>query len=674
MNDILKLFFSMSLSGALLILALFFAKPLYLERTSRQWQYYIWLIVIARLLLPFSPLESISGMLVGRAEQAILQLRSVQQSNSAAVRGNGTSETKNSLTRTTNRPIKTKNGPAGTTNSLTETEAGYAEDKNGFSGLLGSTAVQNNNDAGQNSNSNTKNNQETTIGAKVFSHLWAVWLGIAVILFVRKITIYQSFVKYIKVSRKEVSEIRLLNALAEAGGQMSIKRPVELYTNKLISSPLLIGFFHPCIVFPSIELSDTDFVYTVWHELTHYKRLDMFYKWLVQLTMCLHWFNPLVWMMGRELGRACELACDEAVIRGLDEQGRRAYGDTLLHALNAEGRYQSPFTSVMLSEGAEQIKERLHVIMNFKKSSKLTVLLSILFTAALFAGATTTGAAVPTNMQANQPTAVSGSKSENKQTAAAANSKSGSKQTATVSSSKVSNTYTKLAEKYYEAENIPAFAEVFSKSGETSQKTWLKKIYKDGKIAFFSASLDGLKDNSPLIDSFAKKAYQDEEVSFFSILTDYMNRKALKSWLNKAEKDRQTAFEMILYDALDMNEEWNKKEAELDKKRIAEYKEHGITVNGKSYYYKGKLVKIFMDIRKDSSFYTLNINPKGTVNVKVTRNASGKIKNVGRLDRAEEKELLEDWDEEKEQKDVPEERVFTQAEDVKAFSSKLFAN
>lgn len=586
MNDILKLFFSMSLSGSLLILALFLAKPLYRERTSRQWQYYVWLIVIARLLLPFSPLG------------------------------------------TTNSPIK--NGLAGTTNSLPETEAGYVEDKNDFSGLISSNAVQNNGYASQNSNS--------TIVVKAFSHLWVVWLGVAVILFVRKVTIYQSFVKYMAASREEVSDIRLLNALAEAGSQMSVKRPVELYTNKLVSSPLLIGFFHPCIVFPSMELSDTDFVYTVWHELTHYKRLDLFYKWLVQLTICLHWFNPLVWMMGRELGRACELACDEAVIRGLDEQGRRAYGDTLLHALKVESRCQSPFTSVMLSEDAEQIKERLRVIMNFKKSSKLTILLSILFTATLFAGATTAGAAVPTNRQTDQSAAVS-------------SNKSGSKQTAAVSSSKSNNKYTKLAEKYYKAENFPAFAEVFSKLDKDSQKTWLEKIYKDGEIALFSASLDGLKDNSPLVDFFAKKAYQDGEISFFSILTDHMDRKTLKSWLNEAEKDKQTALQMMLYDALDMDKERNKKEAELDKQRIAEYKEHGITVKGKSYYYKGKLVKIFMDIRKDSSFYTLDINPKGNVNVKVTRDAAGKIKKVGRMGKAEAKELLGDWNEEKEEKD-----------------------
>ena len=65
MNDILMLFLSMSLSGSLLILALLILKPLYRNRTRRRWQYYIWLAVIARL--PFSPQQSLSGMLAERA-------------------------------------------------------------------------------------------------------------------------------------------------------------------------------------------------------------------------------------------------------------------------------------------------------------------------------------------------------------------------------------------------------------------------------------------------------------------------------------------------------------------------------------------------------------------------------------------------------------------------------
>lgn len=59
MNEILKIFVSLSVSGTILILILFFCKPLYKYKLNKQWQYYIWLIVIARLLIPLAPQTNI---------------------------------------------------------------------------------------------------------------------------------------------------------------------------------------------------------------------------------------------------------------------------------------------------------------------------------------------------------------------------------------------------------------------------------------------------------------------------------------------------------------------------------------------------------------------------------------------------------------------------------------
>lgn len=124
---------------------------------------------------------------------------------------------------------------------------------------------------------------------------------IAFNLLIRKIAVYQSFVSYVKAGRILVSDIKLLDRLTVLAGPAGIKKPVELCVNPLISSPLLIGFFRPCIVLPGADISENDFRYTVLHELTHFRRRDMFYKWLVQITVCLHWFNPLVSIMSREI-------------------------------------------------------------------------------------------------------------------------------------------------------------------------------------------------------------------------------------------------------------------------------------------------------------------------------------------------------------------------------------
>lgn len=100
-----------------------------------------------------------------------------------------------------------------------------------------------------------------------------------------KKTIYQGFIRYIHAGLTPVSEVEMLDRLSVVAEKAGVKKPIELCINPLISSPLLIGFFHPSIVLPSVDITDKDFQYSVSHELTHYKRRDMFYKWL--LSVCI---------------------------------------------------------------------------------------------------------------------------------------------------------------------------------------------------------------------------------------------------------------------------------------------------------------------------------------------------------------------------------------------------
>ena len=101
--------------------------------------------------------------------------------------------------------------------------------------------------------------------------------------------------------------------------------------------------------------------------------------------------------MGKETGRACELACDETVAQELDEEGRRAYGDTLLRAIKNGGMdcFREPVVSVTLSESGELLKERLGAIADFRKVSKPVRALSFVMAAVLLLGGVMTGAAAP---------------------------------------------------------------------------------------------------------------------------------------------------------------------------------------------------------------------------------------------------------------------------------------
>ena len=86
-----------------------------------------------------------------------------------------------------------------------------------------------------------------------------------------------------------------------------------------------------------------------------------------------------------------------------------------------------------------------------------------------------------------------------------------------------------------------------------------------------------------------------------------------------------------------------KQEKEWEEMLRAEYQAAGVTMSGKNYYYQGQLVNVFLDTRANQSFYTLNMNPAGTVNIKIIRDADDKITGAAYLTETEVTELLGDW-------------------------------
>ena len=595
MNTVYKTFLSMSFSGGLLILVLLLGKRFFKDKISRQWQYYIWLVVVLRLMLPFGPEANLMGKTYQAVDQAITQVAPLSSQ----------------------QPTLNTPGDA-------------------FAPAVG--LEQNNEDVNPPAEDLTNAHPLQEIGVLLPNHVWLIWLVIALGLLIRKVTIYQGFMRYIKAGLNPVSDLAILDRLSITAEQIGIQKPVELCVNPLVSSPLLIGFFHPCIVLPSADISEKDFQYIVLHELTHYKRRDMFYKWLVQVTVCLHWFNPLVHLMGREMTKACEFSCDEAVLTKMGGDHAQDYGKTLLDAMAAVGKYKENPGAVTLSENKQLLKERIGAIMNFQKKSTAIRLLTGVMTLCIILGAAFVGV-YPVAAASNQPFSkppVSGNKDSTQGETGAHN-----------------GDYASQAERYYKAGSLPLFEIVFSQLDESAQKTWLEKLYADDDFAFFSVAVRGLDTNSSLLADFAEKAYADDEIAFFSTLSDCMNEAELESWLDRALEDGKWNFQSMLFNKLDRDDEFDeleeKREKEWAEAQMAEYQPVGVTMDDKDYYYQGQLVNIFLDIRPNKSFYTLNMNPKGTVNIKITRDANNKITGVAHMTEAEVFELLEDmiddeWD------------------------------
>ena len=329
MNEFMKILLSLSVSGALLLLLILGLKPLYKNKFSKRWQYYIWIVVALRFLLPFTPDTTIIGSLFEKFDTTAIT---------------------NEIPTNPNVPV-----PADTGNSKAEP---------------------------------IQTNREITTAAMrepvdKYVCLFFIWSALALVLFVRKVTVYQGFIQYIKAGNKEVSDIKILNLLSDCEEKLKIKTRVELSCNPLIASPMLIGFFRPRIILPVGELEDKELSYIFVHELIHYKQRDMFYKWLIQIVVCVHWFNPFVYLLEKEVNKSCELSCDEKVISILNEKAKREYGDTLISFLKSNNLYKSSLASVTLTEGAEQLKERLGAIMKFRKKSKAIIAITAIFTAAV---------------------------------------------------------------------------------------------------------------------------------------------------------------------------------------------------------------------------------------------------------------------------------------------------
>lgn len=329
MNDLFITFLSLSVAGTFLIFILFSLKPIYKNKLCKRWQYYIWIVVVARFLLPFAPKINLVGSCFTAIDTQVIQ------------------------------PVK--NAYFGMGNDLLWDK----QQENKFELLEDAEKTE------QEILSESENEN--------YAGISRIWIIVAIVLLIRKVTVYQSFVKYVRAGSKEVSDIERLEEFGKIIEEQGIKTRVELYTNNLISTPLLIGFWKPCIILPTINISTVDFRYTVLHELSHFKYKDILYKWLTQITVCIHWFNPFVYFMCKEINCICELSCDESVASKLSEQEKRDYGNTLLNAVNTGGNYKNSIASMTLCESGRILGERLSAIMTYQKVSRKNWYVSIAF-------------------------------------------------------------------------------------------------------------------------------------------------------------------------------------------------------------------------------------------------------------------------------------------------------
>jgi len=144
---------------------------------------------------------------------------------------------------------------------------------------------------------------------------------------------------------------------------MKVQIKPQLLLCSKIASPMLIGFFKPTILLPSINYSDNELSVVLKHELIHYKRGDVWYKLLLVVANSVHWFNPFVYLMVKAANRDLEYSCDDAVVKNSDINFRKEYSLAILKTMQ---NGEDTILSTGFSESGEKAKKRFDNILHAK--------------------------------------------------------------------------------------------------------------------------------------------------------------------------------------------------------------------------------------------------------------------------------------------------------------------
>lgn len=362
MVNIFELVLSLSISGTLVGLLLFAIKAFTKNKFMKSWHYYIWLIVIFRLLLPIRLETNLVGSFF-HSQPAVVHMDVSEPDMQDEAGSSSISDS----------------GEAAKSFVPSDTE----------------------------SESLSPNPSAFPNRQPILSYIWIIWVFGIILSLTIKIVDYKNFLSYLCSSNKKVTDQKQLSVLDDVTMDLHIKSNIPLYENSLVISPMLAGLFHPFIVLPQKGIKEEQLYYILAHELTHYKRKDLWYKWLFQLTWSIHWFNPLLYFINREINTLCELSCDEKVMGFLKNEERSAYGNMLLDAAQLTITYKNNVLSTTLIENKHNLKERLKGIMNYKKHSNLVLAISflsiavIILTAAIFGAKSSDASAKSSETEAN---------------------------------------------------------------------------------------------------------------------------------------------------------------------------------------------------------------------------------------------------------------------------------
>ena len=322
--EIIKSILTMTFTGSIISIFLFIIKPIIKDKLPKSFQYYMWFPVIISLILPLSEIVVIPASSFATSIQSVHDI--AQWISDTAFEKS--------------------------VNFVSVPQAGNEQE------IL----------------------QTTVRFPSIATIVFLFWLSGMILVLSFNILCYVLYVRRLKKYNISAGqqEMELLNELSGS------KNAPQLYKNSIVDTPILIGVIRPEIILPYKKYEDIKLQGILLHEITHMRKYDIAVKWLLIFVGALHWFNPIVYFVLREINKACELACDESVIKKFDNDGMQHYGDALI-MVAADTIGKIPI-SITMFESKENLKERLDAIMKHQVFPKKTVYLSCILLAFIICG------------------------------------------------------------------------------------------------------------------------------------------------------------------------------------------------------------------------------------------------------------------------------------------------
>lgn len=357
MNFLIWLFKDILYLGAtasLLIVLLLAVKKLFRRGLNPRWQYYIWVLLLVYLILPFqvqSPV-SVYSLIYGAAASANLPV-----TETVNVLQNPLYETVLPV------PAGSAADPDAPPAQLIPT--GQTSDQIGVPPAHGGDAAE--------------DGQFIKIAA-------LVWLS-GVSLFVLY-TVCVNIAFALKVSKRytPLRDERMQQILESCKAALGIQRQIPLLTtSREKRAPSLYGLLKPKILVSGAYLNtlgDDEVKYIFLHELIHFKRKDIAANWLLTVLQAVYFFNPLVWYAFHKIHEDCEISCDAEVLKYLRPDERLLYGGTIIKLIKLLS--ESNFVPVAgISKNKSSTKRRLTMISNFKRNKWTGTVLAIVLIAVI---------------------------------------------------------------------------------------------------------------------------------------------------------------------------------------------------------------------------------------------------------------------------------------------------